>query len=306
MGGRRGCGRGLRRTGRSALGLQLVTGDDEDPTWKVLCCLLIDRPGRGCSWPAWSSLGVSRPAAATMTMPRRQPRKRPARPHPLRRRPRRAAARPTTSSRSSTPSRTTDRDLKAAADAVNGSIGVDAVSIEQSTIDAVDRAEPAAVAAAIPAGLEPSVEQAVLLVYSDLVSRFAALRQGSCLYTQPRSELDPLCFSQGHAAAARMPGDVDVARAAAETSPPMVEPAATRVPQPRFGFESLSSTERTGGVTAAAASSRPSPSRFGGTPTPRSIRTLLRSRPSTARSVAPGPVPRSGDTTPPAPAGPFS
>ena len=102
---------------------------------------------------------------------------------------------------------TTDRDLKAAADAVNGSIGVDAVTIEQSTIDAVDRAEPAAVAAAIPAGLEPAVEQAVLLVYSDLVSRFAALRQGSCLYTQPRSELDPLCFSQGHAAAARMPGD---------------------------------------------------------------------------------------------------
>ena len=103
----------------------------------------------------------------------------------------------------------------------------DTVTFEQSTIDAVDRAEPTAVAAAIPAGLEPAVEQAVLLVYSDLVSRFAVLRQRSCLYvgTRPRSELDPLCFSQGHAAAERMPGDVDAARAAAEASPPVVVPA---------------------------------------------------------------------------------
>ncbi len=122
---------------------------------------------------------------------------------------------------------TTDRDLRAAADAVNGSIGVDTVTFEQSTIDAVDRAEPAAVAAAFPAGLEPAVEQAVLLVYSDLVSRFASLRQGSCLYlgTRPRSELEPSCFSQGHAAAERMPGDVRAARAAAEDSPPVVAPA---------------------------------------------------------------------------------
>jgi len=122
---------------------------------------------------------------------------------------------------------TADRNLKVAADAVNGSIGIDTITVEQSTIDAVDRAEPAAVAAAIPAGLQPAVERAVLLVYSDLVSRFAALRQSSCLVggTRPRSELDPLCFSQGHAAAKRMPGDVDAARATAGASPRVVVPA---------------------------------------------------------------------------------
>ena len=121
----------------------------------------------------------------------------------------------------------TDRDLRAAADAVNGSIGVDTVTFEQSTIDAIDRAEPTAAAAAIPAGLEPAVEQAVLLVYSDLMSRFASLRTGSCMFlgTRPRSDLDPSCFSQGHAAAERMSGDVDAAHAAAEDSPPAVVPA---------------------------------------------------------------------------------
>ena len=55
----------------------------------------------------------------------------------------------------------TDRDLRVAADAVNGSIGVDTVTFEQSTIDAIDRAEPTAAAAAIPAGLEPAVERRV-------------------------------------------------------------------------------------------------------------------------------------------------
>ena len=121
---------------------------------------------------------------------------------------------------------TTDRDLQAAADAVNGSIGVDTVTFEQSTIDAIDRAEPVATAAAIPAGLEPAAEQAVLLVYSDLVSRFASLSQGSCVYlgTRPRSDLEPSCFSQGHAAAERMPEDVAAAHAVAEDSPPAVVP----------------------------------------------------------------------------------
>jgi hypothetical protein len=121
---------------------------------------------------------------------------------------------------------TTDRELRAAADAVNGSIGVATVTFEQSTIDAIDRAEPVAAAAAIPAGLDPAAEQAVLLVYSDLVSRFASLNQGSCVYlgTRPRSDLEPSCFSQGHAAAERMPEDVAAARAVAEDSPPAVVP----------------------------------------------------------------------------------
>lgn len=121
----------------------------------------------------------------------------------------------------------TDRDLRAAADAVNAGIGADTVTFTRSTIDAIGRAEPSAVAEAIPAGLPPVVERAVLLVYSDLVSRYASLSGGSCVYegTRPRSELDPRCFTQGHTAAVRMSGDVAAARSAAESAPPVVAPA---------------------------------------------------------------------------------
>ena len=119
----------------------------------------------------------------------------------------------------------TDRLLRAAADAVNASFGADTITVSQATIDAVERSAPTAVATAIPAGLQPAVEPAVLLVYSDLVSRYAAL---SCLprRTIPRSELNPGCFTQGHAAAIRLTADVDKARTLAAASPPVVAPAA--------------------------------------------------------------------------------
>jgi len=119
----------------------------------------------------------------------------------------------------------TDRLLRAAADAVNASFGADTITVSQATIDAVERSAPTAVATAIPAGLQPAVEQAVLLVYSDLVSRYAAL---SCLPRRsiPRSELNPRCFTQGHAAAIRLTADVDTARTLAAATPPMAAPAA--------------------------------------------------------------------------------
>ena len=119
----------------------------------------------------------------------------------------------------------TDRLLRAAADAVNAGFGADTITFSQATIDAVERSAPTAVATAIPAGLQPAVEQAVLLVYSDLVSRYAAL---SCLPRRsiPRSELNPRCFTQGHAAAIRLTADVDTARTLAAATPPMAAPAA--------------------------------------------------------------------------------
>jgi len=122
----------------------------------------------------------------------------------------------------------TDRLLRVAADAVNAGFGADTITFSQATIDAVRRSAPTAVATAIPAGLEPAVEQAVLLVYSDLVSRYAALHGDSCLprRTIPRSELNPRCFTQGHAAAIRLTADVDEARTLAAASPPVVAPAA--------------------------------------------------------------------------------
>jgi hypothetical protein len=122
----------------------------------------------------------------------------------------------------------TDRFLRAAADAVNAGVGADTITFSQATIDAVERSAPTTAATAIPAGLEPAVEQAVLLVYSDLVSRYAALHGDSCLprRTIPRSELNPRCFTQGHAAAIRLTADVDAARTLAAASPPVTAPAA--------------------------------------------------------------------------------
>jgi len=122
----------------------------------------------------------------------------------------------------------TDRLLRAAADAVNAGFGADTVTVSQATIDAVEQSVPTAVATAIPAGLESAVEPAVLLVYSDLVSRYAALHGDSCLprRTIPRSELNPRCFTQGHAAAIRLTADVEKARTLAAASQPVVAPAA--------------------------------------------------------------------------------
>jgi len=114
-----------------------------------------------------------------------------------------------------------DQRLTEAADAVNASFHGDLVTFDQSTIDAIGRAQPKAVAAAIPAGLDPAVEQAVLLVYSDLVSRFAALNGDMCvqLGTYPRAEINPDCFTNGHEAAVSLPGDTETARALAAASP---------------------------------------------------------------------------------------
>ncbi len=93
-------------------------------------------------------------------------------------------------------------------------------TFDQQTIDTVDAAAPWPAARVIPAGLHPATEQAVLLVYSDLVSRFGSLRGGDCLQlgTVPRSSVNIDCFARGHEAAIRMSDDVDAARAAAESS----------------------------------------------------------------------------------------
>ena len=122
----------------------------------------------------------------------------------------------------------TDRRLHVASDAVNGGIGADTVSFDQATRDAVVAASPdPTVVDAIPAGMPDDLEQAVLLVYSGLVSRQRSLSQPDCLRdgTFPRSELLPECFAAGHVAAARFDADVAAARALAESTAPLVIPA---------------------------------------------------------------------------------
>lgn len=113
-----------------------------------------------------------------------------------------------------------DGRLGVAAAAINAGMSDEYATFDRQTIDTVDAAAPWPAAHAIPAGLDPATEQAVLLVYSDLASRFGSLRGGDCLEvgTVPRSSLNADCFARGHVAKVRMPGDVDAARAVAESS----------------------------------------------------------------------------------------
>lgn len=113
-----------------------------------------------------------------------------------------------------------DGRLGVAAAAINAEMNDERVTFDQQTIDTVDAAAPWPAAHAIPAGLDPATEQAVLLVYSDLASRFGSLRGGDCLQvgTVPRSSLNPECFARGHIAKVRLAGDVHAARAAAASS----------------------------------------------------------------------------------------
>ncbi|MGS0686424.1 hypothetical protein ACVBEQ_14955 [Nakamurella sp. GG22] len=123
---------------------------------------------------------------------------------------------------------TADAALTAAAAAVNDSYAGDTVTFTRATVDLVDQARPSAVAAAIPAGLDRDVQRAVLLVYSDLESRFAALHGESCVQvgTFTRADLDPHCFAEGHAAAVAMPADVAAAHAAASSAAPFTDAGA--------------------------------------------------------------------------------
>lgn len=113
-----------------------------------------------------------------------------------------------------------DGRLRTAAAAVNAGLSGDTATFDRSTIDTIDAAVPWPAADAIPSGLDPATEQAVLLVYSDLTSRFGALAGGDCVQagTVPRESLGADCFVRGHEAKVRMPGDIRAARAAAAAS----------------------------------------------------------------------------------------
>ena len=71
----------------------------------------------------------------------------------------------------------------------------------------------------IPAGLEPELLRAVLLVESELVSRTFAMRNYGSV-SNPVSEVEP-CLHNGADAAARYPADVAALRTLADASPPV-------------------------------------------------------------------------------------
>lgn len=121
-----------------------------------------------------------------------------------------------------------DRNIAAAAAAVNASFNGEVVTFDAPTVALVAAAEPSAVGAAIPPGLHPDLERALLLVYSDLDSRFAALHGESCVQpgTFSVDTIDPHCFVEGHAAAVRTHSDIEAAQAlASASSAPATVPA---------------------------------------------------------------------------------
>ncbi len=108
-----------------------------------------------------------------------------------------------------------DARLRLAAGAVNAHATAGGFALDQPTLDAMDAADPAAVKAAIPPGLPPELERAVLVVYNDLVSRRSALT--GALREDPTMAHD--CLNNGAAPSARFGSDAEAARSLAQATP---------------------------------------------------------------------------------------
>jgi len=126
------------------------------------------------------------------------------------------------------PAATVDARLRHAAVAVNGRVTGTAVSLDQTTTDAVTAADPAVAKAELPAGLPPDLERAVLVVYNDLVSRHSAFR--GVLRNDAQYAID--CRRNGAAPAVCFDADADVAaaRRLAAAAPPVTLYDAPTVP----------------------------------------------------------------------------
>ena len=108
-----------------------------------------------------------------------------------------------------------DVRLRQAATAVNAHATANGFALDQATRDTMDAADPSVAEAAIPAGLPPDLERAVLVVYNDLVSRRSALT--GALRDDPTMAHD--CLKNGAAPSAGFGADVAAARSLAAASP---------------------------------------------------------------------------------------
>jgi hypothetical protein len=117
---------------------------------------------------------------------------------------------------------TMDGQLHAAAEAINGA-GPPWDAVTDEVAGAVEAADPAVVAATIPAGLRHDLLGAVVLVYSDLASRRAAMQSFAHAGTvdEPANVLLAE-LGNGHEAATRFESDLAAARSLAESTPPVV------------------------------------------------------------------------------------
>jgi hypothetical protein len=121
---------------------------------------------------------------------------------------------------------TMDQQLRDAATAINGA-GPPWDTVTEELASTVRAADIDAVAATIPAGLPHDLLEAVMLPYSELSSRSAAMKSFSYTRTPDDPYQDDLLgeLANGHEAAQRFDGDLAAARALAASLPP-VTPAA--------------------------------------------------------------------------------
>jgi hypothetical protein len=114
-----------------------------------------------------------------------------------------------------------DAKLHGAAAAINGS-GPPWEEVPDPVAAAVTDAAFVPVGRTIPGGLPPDLLQATVLVYSDLVSRRAAMRAFETAGPVVRPSEDLLDeLGNGHAAAERFDGDLAALRSLAAASPPL-------------------------------------------------------------------------------------
>jgi hypothetical protein len=120
-----------------------------------------------------------------------------------------------------------DERIRAAAKAVNrGGVGRSTIHFDRSILD-VTKASVPGTARAIPAGMDPDLLRAVLLVHSELVARSAAFNWVSEFTYQPVPVTDHESvrlldgFAAGSVIAKRYPSDLAALRALAKASPPI-------------------------------------------------------------------------------------
>lgn len=119
-----------------------------------------------------------------------------------------------------------DPALTEAASRINASATATEITYDQRTVDLLASASPEGLATLLPPGMPDPLQRAALLVYSDLVSRWAAM-SASCPHevgTHPRSDYDN-CFTQGGGAGSRFDADLAALTALARSTPTFTIPS---------------------------------------------------------------------------------